>query len=115
MTDIATYRRSMTEDQMLAAIRDVVERRGGRVFHIRDSRRAPETADMPDVLLILPPFVGVLELKSMRRKITPGQADVLALLEECDRLLTGIVRPERASAAEYGFDMLLDILKGDWT
>ena len=89
---VARYRRSMTEADMEATIRDAVELRGGKCWHVRDSRRL-DVEDMPDLLIVCGHTVALLELKSQRRRITAGQQHVLELLAGCDRIVAGIVRP----------------------
>jgi hypothetical protein len=91
--NLSVYRSLPTEDQMEATIREAVELHGGRCWHVRDSRRL-DVQDMPDLLIILPPHVALLELKSQRRKVTPGQQSVMELLERCHIVTSGIVRPE---------------------
>jgi hypothetical protein len=77
---------------MEATIREGVERLGGVCWSIRDSRGL-DVEHQPDLLIVLPPVVALLELKSQRRKVTPGQAHVLELLAQCNTLVSGIVRP----------------------
>lgn len=106
------YRRRATERAMREAIQDVVAHRGGKVFFVHDSRYAPATADLPDLIVIAPWLGAVLliELKSQRRDLTPGQAEVLALLAGCRELISGVVRPEPREG-EMGFDEFLERLR----
>lgn len=48
---------------------------------------------------------------TMRRKITAGQQAVLDQLADCDRLVTGIVRPV-PHAGEIGYDEIVALLGG---
>ena len=93
----AAYRRRATEAEIEAAIKDAVEALGGRVWHVRDSRRM-DVEDMLDLLVIVPAregrpgIVALLETKSQYRPITAGQKLVLDLLTGCTRLVSGVVR-----------------------
>jgi hypothetical protein len=109
LTALTRYHRSMTEAQMEDAIRDLVGTRG-RVYHLRDARNAPELADLPDLLIFAPPVIALVELKSQRRKVAPGQAEVIGLLSRCDELIAGIVRPEPRED-EWSYDDLLALLR----
>jgi hypothetical protein len=108
---ISRYRRSITEAGMQEAIQRLVNLRGGRLYHVRRSDVAPELVDLPDLLLILPDLqtVAFLELKSPRRQVTPGQQEVLAMLAECRRVESMIVRPE-PRLGEVGYDAALEWL-----
>jgi hypothetical protein len=93
-----------TEAEMQATITELVERKHGRVFHIRDSRFAPEMEAFPDLVIICPPILAIVELKSIKRRVTPNQQAVLDLLEQCTGLVTGIFRP-------YDLDDLLEVIR----
>ena len=54
---------------------------GWLAYHTHDSRRS--TAGFPDLVLIKPPRVLFLEVKSERGRLSRAQADVLAMLQEC--------------------------------
>lgn len=105
---IQQYRRLPLEVDMERTITEAVELLGGRVFSVRDSRGL-NVQDMPDLLIILPPVVALLELKSQRRKITDGQLDVLAMLAECDRVVSGVVRPDPKDG-EISLDEALEVI-----
>lgn len=114
MTDAmpaAAYRLRATEADLERTVRDLVALRGGRFFHLRDARQAPELADLPDWLIVLPPRLYVIEAKSQKRQITSGQAEVVGLLLECTELIAGVVRPQ-PKPGEIGFDELIEILEG---
>ena len=106
--------RALLEADMERTIREGVELLGGRVFSVRDSRGLA-VADMPDLLCIVPGrdnphgLVALLELKSQRRIVTPGQHHVLNLLMLCDRLEAGVVRPI-PKPGELSFDDALELL-----
>lgn len=110
LTPLRRYHRSATEAQMERAIRDLIRGRG-RVFHLHDARRAPELVDLPDLLIIAPPVLAVIELKSQRRVVTPGQAEVIQLLAGCSDLFAGIVRPEPSADEEWSFDEVIEALR----
>jgi len=107
---ITRYRSLPREADMERTIREAVEYRGGRVWSVRDSRGLA-IEDMPDLIIVLPPVVALIELKSQRRRITPGQAHVTDLLATCTDLVTGIVRPI-PKPGELSQDDLLAILTG---
>lgn len=88
-----SYRDRATEAQMTETIAELVKLRGGRIWHLRDGRQAPELEDLPDLIIICPPVVALIELKSAKRRVTLGQAAVAALLDQCDTLVGGIYRP----------------------
>lgn len=99
MTKIITaaqYRTLMTEAEMQSTVTGLVDRRGGRLFHIRRSDTAPEMKDLPDWLIVDPMSARVLlvEAKSQRRKVTDGQHQLLQMLACCTRFSSGIVRPD---------------------
>jgi hypothetical protein len=110
------YRRRATEAQMEGAIRELVRLRGGRLWHLVDTRDAPELTDLPDLLILVPPTAtgpGVaawVELKSQRRIVTPGQAEVAALLASATAFVGGIVRVDPRDG-EMGYDELLEALR----
>jgi hypothetical protein len=96
---------------MRDAIGELVAWRRGRMFYVRDSRAAPETQDMTDLIVVVPGLAALLELKSQRRATTPGQAEVAALLRTVTRFVGGIVRPQPKDG-ELGYDEVLAILGG---
>lgn len=95
---------------MEEAIRDLVKHKHGRVFHLRDASRAPELVDLPDLIVLLPGLVALLELKSARRAVTPGQAEVAGLVASAGRVVGGIVRAV-PRAGEIGYDEMLELLE----
>lgn len=114
MTDVSRYRRTATEEEMRGAITEAVEHQGGRVFYINDSRRTPEMADWVDLVLVLPRrgVVALVELKSARRQVTPGQAALMADLEACHRMEAWVVRAGEGRAGEIEYDDLMRWLEG---
>jgi hypothetical protein len=111
---IRRYRRSMTEDDMERGIADAVHRLGGYCWHVRDSR-ALNVEDMLDLLIIVPAtverpgIVALLETKSQFRQLTPGQGDVLDMLDGCSILISGVVRPD-PKPGEMSYDDCLRAL-----
>lgn len=103
-----------TEAGMQEAVQQLVDLRGGRLFHVRRSDVAPELTDLLDWLIVDPRAGRVLliEAKSQTRLITRGQADLLTMLRECDRFETGVVRPEPLGPAEIAYTSFLDFLGG---
>lgn len=104
------YQRRATEAEMREAITKLVALRGGRLWFVRDSRQSPETEDMPDLLILLPGLAAWIELKSQRRRITPGQREVAVLLDGVERFVGGVVRPE-SREGEMSYDELLTTLE----
>lgn len=65
--------------------------RGWIVRHARDSR-GQNLNDVLDLLLIRPPRVVWMELKSQRGKVTWGQASMIDMLRDCHQEVH-IIRP----------------------
>lgn len=110
----AQYRKRSTEAGMTDALGELVGYLGGRMWHVRDSRQSPETEDMPDLLIIVPGLVAVVELKSQRRQTTFGQTLVRELMHtipDCPCVLAWHVRPEpNRVVGEKSFDQLFERL-----
>jgi hypothetical protein len=107
---VAAYQVKMTEAAMRSAIMEAVARLGGRVFYVHDSRYAPATADLPDLVVILPGRgVYFWELKSNYRAVTPGQAGVIEMIRACASVEADIIRPN-PKPGEMGYDDLLNYL-----
>jgi hypothetical protein len=108
---IDRYRASTTEAEMERGIRDAVP--DGYVFHVDDSRKVPGMEHFPDLVVVSPRhrLVAFLELKSQKRKITPGQQSVIATLQSCDIVRAGIVRPV-PHPGEIGYDEIVAMLGG---
>lgn len=108
------YRRRSTEDGMTETVEELVDLLGGRMFHVNDSRTAPETVDMPDLLIIVPNLIAVVELKSQKRATTVGQMvvrELMASIPENPYLVAWHVRPEpNRELGERSFEELLDRL-----
>ena len=106
---VAAYQAKMTESAMRTGIQEAVARLGGRVFWVHDSRYAPATADLPDLILVLPRQNRVMfvELKSQYRKTTAGQREVIEMLEVCQEAFVFVVRPSPKDTTELSYDALL--------
>jgi hypothetical protein len=106
------YTRSLSETQMRLAITEAVERIGGRVFYVHDSRYAPAMTDFPDLVIILPSkgTVAFVELKSWTRTITDGQRAVLDMLDHCRGAESFIVRSEAKDVHDVGYQQFMDWL-----
>jgi hypothetical protein len=75
---------TVSEAAFMDTIIQAAEIYGWWTYHTHDSRRS--TAGFPDLVLIKPPRVIFLEVKSERGRLSRAQADVLAMLEECGPL-----------------------------
>jgi len=67
----AAQARAMTEDELLATVREMAVTLGWRTYHTHDSRRS-ETG-WPDLVLVRDRRFLVRELKSMTGRVTPAQ------------------------------------------
>ena len=112
---VAAYRARTTEAQMEDAVRKLVALNGGRLFHLRDARQAPELEDLQDWLIVAPWLNAVVlaEAKSAKRRITPGQQAVIELCRECWRFESFVVRSVDPKPGEVGYDDFLEWLKGE--
>jgi len=108
--DASTYQQRMSESEMEQSIRGAVGDRG-LVFHIRDSRGAPEMAGFPDLVIVLPEKSTVLfvELKSQKRIVTPDQKMTMWALSQCSEVRAYLVRPN-PKPEEISFDQLMEVL-----
>ena len=110
------YRASMTEDDMLKAIREYVQLEGGFFFHVRDAR-GQDLEGLPDVLVLLPPrkavapgLIGLFEIKTQRDVVTNKQRQVLAVAEQATEVVSGVVRPNPKGLIELSLDDCLELL-----
>lgn len=110
----ARYAARVTEAQMQAAIAELVTMRHGRMFHLVRSDVAPEMVDLPDLLIVDPAGQRLIlaELKSAKRRVTPGQAHLMAMARECIRCEAMIVRAGEPREGEVSYDRFLEWLKG---
>lgn len=84
----------MTEAALQQLLIDAAELNGWLVFHDNDSRR--NAAGFPDLVLVKPPRVLFLELKSEVGRVRPEQHVWMAALMRSDTIASAIVRPEHA-------------------
>ncbi len=84
----------MTEADLQQLLTDAAELNGWLVFHDNDSRR--NAAGFPDLVLVKPPRVLFLELKSEIGRVRPEQHVWMDALSRCDTIASAIVRPEHA-------------------
>lgn len=97
----------MTEAELQQTIIDAAELSGWLAFHDGDSRRSTG-AGFPDLVLVKPPRVVLLELKSEVGRIRPEQHVWMDALSRCDTVASAIVRPEH-------LDTILDYLRNPET
>lgn len=113
----AQYQERSSEADMRATVKELVERKGGRLFFVRRSDVAPELVDLPDWLIILPRPNGtgvviLAEAKSVKRNLTQGQGEFLELCRECTRFESFVVRAANPRDGEISYDAFLDFLSG---
>ena len=82
---------TVSEAAFMDTILQAAEIYGWWAYHTHDSRRS--TAGFPDLVLIKPPRVIFLEVKSETGRLSRAQADVLAMLEAVGYVRSGVVRP----------------------
>ena len=75
---------TVSEKAFMTTIQQAAELYGWWQYHTYDSRSS--NAGFPDLVLIKPPRVIFLEVKSERGRLSRAQADVLAMLQECGPL-----------------------------
>lgn len=81
----------MREKQFQALVVEAAGYLGWRVFHDFDSRRS--TPGFPDLVLLRPPALLMLELKTERGRIRPEQEVWIAELDQVPGVTARIVRP----------------------
>ena len=114
MTARTRYRATAKEHELESTIIDGVRRLGGYAWHVRDSRKM-NVEGMTDLIVVIPErngqpgVVGLIEVKSQRRQVTDLQHQVVAMLAGCERLVTGIVRPN-PKPGEMSLDECLERL-----
>ena len=92
----------MTEDELQTLICDTAEMAGWLWHHETDSRRT--RAGYPDLTLARADSDGnggsviIVELKSATGKVRPEQQTWLDTLAVCDRLSSGLIRPDNVDA-----------------
>jgi hypothetical protein len=81
---------NLTEAQWQAQVIDYAHLRGFRVIHNTDSRRTQP--GVPDLMLIKPPRLLFVELKSETGKVRPEQRQMISDLRACGQL-AAVYRP----------------------
>ena len=100
---------AVSEEELLATVTQMAEAFGWMVYHTRDSRRS-ETG-FPDLVLVRPPVVWIVELKREDAKLTqgrynrkgtwlPGQEDWMDLLKDCGTVRSAVWRPSGLDGIE---------------
>lgn len=97
----------MSEAEFQDAVMAYAESHGWIVKHISDARRFTKNgpvgdvhaSGIPDLLLIKPPRIMLIELKTMVGKLRPEQERVLNSLYNCSEFYAGLWRPADMDAA----------------
>lgn len=88
---------ALTEKQWMAQVVDLA--RTFRWAHYHPYLSIRSARGWPDLALVRPPRVILVELKSETGKVTPAQEEWLALLRECPGLEVYLWRPSDFEAA----------------
>jgi hypothetical protein len=94
--------KSMSERDYQEAIVEAARVCGWRVYHTHDSRHSP--AGFPDLVLVRPPQLLFVELKSARGVVSADQRDWIADLRHSTTVKAGIFWPQDE-------DELLELLR----
>lgn len=81
----------MREREFQALIVEAAGYLGWRVYHTYDARRSQP--GWPDLILLRPPVLLALELKTERGRVRPGQLEWLADLDQVPGVTARLVRP----------------------
>jgi len=104
LTDREREDRAWSEKDFQAQIVKQAQIAGWRVFHVGDSRKMVKRGNakfmvgdalakgFPDLLLVKPPCILVIEVKRELGKTTPEQDEWLADFDACG-IVTGVARP----------------------
>lgn len=104
LTDEEREWRSISEKDLQTRVMDIARLYGWRVAHFHDSRRQvkpgvfvgdKDAAGFPDLVLVRPPEVVVVELKAELGKVSPAQREWLNDLE-ASGIEVLVVRPSDA-------------------
>lgn len=91
------------ESEFQSNVRELAQRLHWLAYHTYDSRRSDE--GFPDLVLVRPPRVVVMELKSVRGQLSAAQAVWKVMLEQCPGVeYYGPLRPE-------DWDKIVEILQ----
>ncbi|GIV20237.1 MAG: hypothetical protein KatS3mg023_1988 [Armatimonadota bacterium] len=80
------------EKEFLQAVRELAELQGWLCYHTWNSLHSP--AGFPDLVLVRPPRVLFVELKTGRRKPTPAQQRWLTQLGACPQVEVYLWTPD---------------------
>ena len=80
----------MTEKELKSAVIKAAKAAGWRWYHVSDSRRT--TRGFPDLVLLRPPRLLFIELKSEKGKLRPEQHAWIGELNDCG-IEAYVVRP----------------------
>jgi hypothetical protein len=86
---------TLTEKEWQAQVVAWAHRAGWRVYHVADSRRS--AAGFPDLVLVRPPQILLVELKTIKGRISPQQRIWLDELGQCSKVATLVWRPDMES------------------
>jgi hypothetical protein len=81
----------ITEKQWQADVVEIAQLFGWHAYHTFDSRRS--TPGFPDLILVRPPVLIAVELKTDKGRITPTQQAWLDELAHCTEIRTHLWRP----------------------
>lgn len=81
----------LTEGAFQAQVLQLARLYGWHAYHPYDSRRSAK--GWPDLALVRPPRLVLVELKTERGRVTPDQQAVLGLLASCPGVETYLFRP----------------------
>ena len=85
----------ITEKALLATVVELAEALKLPLFHVLDTRNHAKVIGpgWPDVVIAIPPYLYVFELKSQRGRISPDQQRWLDILAKCRTVVSGVLRP----------------------
>jgi len=86
----------MSEKELQRLVIDAADLGGWMIFHDNDSRT--NRPGFPDLVLLRPPELLFVELKSARGRIRPEQALWLEQLAQVDFISSDVIRPVDADA-----------------
>ena len=86
----------MTEAELQALITDAADLGGWLWYHTHDSRRS--NPGFPDLVLVRPPEMLFIELKSERGRVSPAQRMWLDQIGQIEYISSDVLRPDQADA-----------------
>jgi hypothetical protein len=86
---------TLSERDLERLVVDAARLGGWLSYHTFDSRRSP--AGFPDLVLVRPPTLLIVELKTAKGRLRPEQADWLNALARCG-IECAVIRPADADA-----------------